>query len=131
MSTDAQLSPEELGPKLVSLQERARLLGAYLNPEAVEAQIAELEQAMQAPGFWDDQKAAAKTSAAHAAATQRLADYHELTQELADAVPDAVRELLVVLAVGRRPVCSPTTSCASWSQARSSSSRSASDRIRT
>ena len=85
MSTDAQLSPEELGPKLVSLQERARLLGAYLNPEAVEAQIAELEQAMQAPGFWDDQKAAAKTSAAHAAATQRLADYHELTQELADA----------------------------------------------
>ncbi len=40
---------------------------------------------MQAPGFWDDQKAAARTSSEHAALTQRITDYRDLTGELVDA----------------------------------------------
>jgi peptide chain release factor 2 len=85
VATEGQVSVEELVPRLTGLRERADLLGDYLDPEALEGQIGELEQAMQAPGFWDDQRAAAKTSAAHAAATQRLADYRDLTRELQDA----------------------------------------------
>ena len=85
MATEGQASVEELVPRLTRLRERADLLGDYLDPEALEGQIGDLEQAMQAPGFWDEQRAAAKTSAAHAAATQRLADYRDLTRELQDA----------------------------------------------
>jgi peptide chain release factor 2 len=40
---------------------------------------------MQAPGFWDDQKTAARTSSEHAALTQRITDYRDLTAELVDA----------------------------------------------
>jgi peptide chain release factor 2 len=40
---------------------------------------------MQAPGFWDDQKLAARTSSEHAALTQRITDYRDLTAELVDA----------------------------------------------
>ncbi len=40
---------------------------------------------MQAPGFWDDQKAAAKVSAEHSRATGKLAGYHGLVGELDDA----------------------------------------------
>ncbi len=55
------------------------------DPAALEVRAGELEQAMQAPGFWDDQKAAARTSAEHSAVTQRLTDYRTLVQELDDA----------------------------------------------
>ena len=85
MATEGQASVEELVPRLASLQDRAELLGDYLDPDALEGQIRDLEHAMQAPGFWDDQKTAAGTAAAHAAATQRLANFRELTRELADA----------------------------------------------
>ena len=40
---------------------------------------------MQAPGFWDDQRRATRTSTEHASLTQRLSDYRELTSELSDA----------------------------------------------
>ena len=40
---------------------------------------------MQAPGFWDDQKAAARTASEHASLTQRITDYRDLTGELVDA----------------------------------------------
>ena len=39
---------------------------------------------MQAPGFWDDQEAAAKTSAAHARAQTRLETFRSLESDLAD-----------------------------------------------
>jgi peptide chain release factor 2 len=39
---------------------------------------------MQRPGFWDDQEAAAKTSAAHAAAQRRLETYRSLHSDAAD-----------------------------------------------
>jgi peptide chain release factor 2 len=40
---------------------------------------------MQAPGFWDDPQAAARASAEHAAAGDRLSDYRRLTAEIDDA----------------------------------------------
>ncbi len=40
---------------------------------------------MQAPGFWDDQKAAARISSQHATLNQRVAGYGALTGELSDA----------------------------------------------
>jgi len=55
------------------------------DPVNLEQRVAELEGAMQAPGFWDDQKAAARVSSDHAQTTQRLNDYRELVTELDDA----------------------------------------------
>ncbi len=39
---------------------------------------------MQAPGFWDDQEAAARTSAAHARAQRKLKTFEELESEVGD-----------------------------------------------
>jgi peptide chain release factor 2 len=39
---------------------------------------------MQRPGFWDDQDAAARTSAAHARAQRRLGTFRELSSDAAD-----------------------------------------------
>src|SRR5688500_5090124 len=39
---------------------------------------------MQAPGFWDDQESAAKTSARHAAAQRRLETYRGLSSDVGD-----------------------------------------------
>ena len=39
---------------------------------------------MQRPGFWDDQEAAARTSAAHARAQRRLKTFRELESDVAD-----------------------------------------------
>jgi peptide chain release factor 2 len=39
---------------------------------------------MQAPGFWDDQERAAKTSARHAAAQRRLETYRSLESDIGD-----------------------------------------------
>jgi len=57
----------------------------------LESRIAELEQELGAPGFWDDQRHAADVSAEHARLTRRLERYRRLTQEFEDA-----RELLAM-----------------------------------
>ena len=59
------------------------------DPDAVEARLAELEQEMSKPGFWDDQSRAASVSAEHARLTKRLDRYRRLTRDYQDA-----RELL-------------------------------------
>ena len=61
------------------------------DPEQLESRIAELEQELGAPGFWDDQRHAADVSAEHARLTRRLERYRRLTQEFEDA-----RELLAM-----------------------------------
>ncbi len=42
---------------------------------------------MGAPGFWDDQERAAKTTAEHARASRKLATYRELEQDVEDLGP--------------------------------------------
>jgi peptide chain release factor 2 len=61
------------------------------DPERLETRIAELEQELGAPGFWDDQRHAAEVSAEHARLTRRLDRYRRLTQDYDDA-----RELLAM-----------------------------------
>jgi peptide chain release factor 2 len=82
MSTDSALPLDELLQRAGRLRERASVLGGFLDPPALERRVADLESRMGAPGFWDDQSAAAAVSAEHAAASSRLSQYRELTDEI-------------------------------------------------
>jgi peptide chain release factor 2 len=55
------------------------------DPDALRARIAELEEELGQPGFWDDQQHAAHVSAEHARLTRRLERYDRLAAEYADA----------------------------------------------
>jgi len=55
------------------------------DPVALEGRLATLEDALNAPGFWDDQSRAAKVSSEHARVSRRLEGYRQLTRELEDA----------------------------------------------
>jgi peptide chain release factor 2 len=59
------------------------------DPDALSARIAELEEAMGAPGFWDDQKRAAAISSEQARLTRRRERYEALAGEAED-----IRQLL-------------------------------------
>src|SRR5438477_1123497 len=59
------------------------------DPERLRTRIAELEQELGQPGFWDDQQHAAAVSSEHARLAKRLERYDRLTREYDDA-----RELL-------------------------------------
>src|SRR6476620_7864748 len=54
------------------------------DPAGLDQQVAELEQAMGAPGFWDDQERAAKVSADHARASRKLEQFRSLQAEVDD-----------------------------------------------
>jgi peptide chain release factor 2 len=54
------------------------------DPEALRTRLAALEGEMGAPGFWDDQATAARTSAEHARLTRRLESYDRLATEAQD-----------------------------------------------
>jgi peptide chain release factor 2 len=55
------------------------------DPDALAARRAELEEAMGAPGFWDDQATAARISTEHARAARKLERYERLQREFDDA----------------------------------------------
>ena len=55
------------------------------DPEQLKQRIAQLEQDLGAPGFWDDQRRAAELSAQHSRLTKRLERYRRLTQDYEDA----------------------------------------------
>jgi peptide chain release factor 2 len=84
MTPPETTSLDELAQRIVGVRERVGLLGAYLDPEALAARQAELEERMQAPGFWDDPQAASKVSSEHAAVRDRRAEYESLAAEVAD-----------------------------------------------
>jgi peptide chain release factor 2 len=54
------------------------------DPDALSARVAELEEAMAAPGFWDDQQHAAAISSEHARLSRRRERYDTLAQEVED-----------------------------------------------
>jgi peptide chain release factor 2 len=54
------------------------------DPDRLRARTVELEEAMGAPGFWDDQQEAARTSAEHARLSRRLESYERLRSEADD-----------------------------------------------
>jgi peptide chain release factor 2 len=55
------------------------------DPDRLAERQAELEAAMGAPGFWDDQAGAARISTEHARLTRKLERYERLQREHADA----------------------------------------------
>jgi peptide chain release factor 2 len=55
------------------------------DPDALEKRVAELEQELGSPGFWDDRQHAAQVSAEHARLSRRLERYRRLTQDYQDA----------------------------------------------
>jgi len=54
------------------------------DPDALNARVAELEQSMGAPGFWDDQKRAAAISSEHARLAKRRDRYDSLSGDAED-----------------------------------------------
>jgi peptide chain release factor 2 len=55
------------------------------DPESLRRRVAELEEELAQPGFWDDQQRAAAVSAEHARLTRRLERYDRLNREYEDA----------------------------------------------
>jgi peptide chain release factor 2 len=55
------------------------------DPDGLRGRIADLEQELGEPGFWDDQQRAAQVSSEHARLSKRLDRYERLTQEYEDA----------------------------------------------
>ncbi|MCW2950901.1 MAG: peptide chain release factor 2 [Conexibacter sp.] len=84
-------SSEPTPQRLATIREQLALLAAYLDPAALEARVGELEQEMGAPGFWDDQETAARTSAEHARANRRVETYRALEADVDDL--EALAEL--------------------------------------
>jgi peptide chain release factor 2 len=62
-------------------------LRTIFDPDQLTERTAALEAEMGAPGFWDDQEQAARTTAEHARATRKLATYRELEQDVEDLEP--------------------------------------------
>jgi peptide chain release factor 2 len=54
------------------------------DPDALRARLAELEEALGEPGFWDDQRKAAKMSAEQARLSRRLDRYERLSADADD-----------------------------------------------
>jgi peptide chain release factor 2 len=54
------------------------------DPDALNARVAELEQSMGEPGFWDDQKRAAAISSEHARLARRRDRYNSLSGDAED-----------------------------------------------
>src|SRR6266536_1427370 len=70
--------------RLQAISRQWDALRAGFDEDALAARVAELEQAMQAPGFWDDQQAAAQVSAEHSRATRRLERWRSLQSDVDD-----------------------------------------------
>jgi peptide chain release factor 2 len=77
--------------RLQAIREQWELLRGGLDEHGLGARVAELEEAMQAPGFWDDQQRAAQVSAEHSRATRRLDRWRTLRGDVEDL--DALAEL--------------------------------------
>ena len=61
-------------------------MGAYLDPERIEARLTELTDQMGAPGFWDEPDKAAQVNAEHSSWQRRLDDYRSLSSDTDDLV---------------------------------------------
>src|SRR3954452_20721809 len=77
--------------RLSAIRAQLELLRGGFDADALQARTEELEGQMQAPGFWDDQQAAAKVSAEHARTTRRLATWRSLVGDVEDL--DALAEM--------------------------------------
>ncbi|HET9073032.1 MAG TPA: peptide chain release factor 2 [Solirubrobacteraceae bacterium] len=84
-------STEPLGQRLAAIREQLKLLADYLDPAGLSQRVEELEAAMGATGFWDNQDRAAATSAEHARASRKLNTFRTLESDVEDL--DALAEM--------------------------------------
>jgi peptide chain release factor 2 len=82
MATASNTEPTR--QRVAAIRDQLAHLEAYVQPAEVEARVRDLERQMGAPGFWDDQEAAARVSAEHARATRRLEGFRALERDAAD-----------------------------------------------
>ncbi|MHB0866262.1 MAG: peptide chain release factor 2 [Thermoleophilia bacterium] len=86
MTKDSEIHTiEELEELLTGIREKFNWLGDYLDPAALEKQVAGLEGRMQAPDFWSDKHDAARVSAEYRRAKRRLERYRSTRVEVEDA----------------------------------------------
>jgi peptide chain release factor 2 len=70
--------------RLQAIRGQWELLRAGFDEDAEARRVAELEEAMGVPGFWDDQQSAASVSAEHSRATRRLERWRSLRSDVED-----------------------------------------------
>jgi peptide chain release factor 2 len=75
---------ESAPQRLSAVTEQLAELSSFLDPDALTAQVAELESRMGAEGFWDNQDEAARVSAEHARVSRRLERWQELSNDGGD-----------------------------------------------
>ncbi|MGI8580170.1 MAG: peptide chain release factor 2 [Solirubrobacteraceae bacterium] len=85
MSTSA--APEPTPQRLATIRDQLKLLADYLDPPGLAERVEALEAQMGAPGFWDDQDRAAKTSSEHSRAQRKLETYRGLEADVEDLAP--------------------------------------------
>src|SRR3954452_6489482 len=88
---NAPNSSQPIPQRLSAIRAQLDLLRGSFDADALQARAEELEQQMQAPGFWDDQQTAAKVSAEHSRTTRRLDTWRSLVSDVEDL--DALAEL--------------------------------------
>jgi peptide chain release factor 2 len=88
--------------RLAAIREQLAMLADHVDAPALERRIGELEDEMQAEGFWNDNERAAKVSTEHKRATEKLETFKSLQSdvddleglvELAEEDPDLAEEL--------------------------------------
>jgi peptide chain release factor 2 len=70
--------------RVAAIRDGLRMLTEHVDPDALQARVAELEERMGEPGFWDDQETAARTSAEHARASRKLGEFRALERDVDD-----------------------------------------------
>jgi peptide chain release factor 2 len=76
--------PEPFPQRLAAIREQLRMLSDYIQPDELGTKVAELEEQMGAPGFWDDTERAARTGAEHARLQRRLVAFRALEADAED-----------------------------------------------
>jgi peptide chain release factor 2 len=74
--------PESLPQRIAAIREQLGMLRDFVDPDALERRVTELEDQMQAPGFWDDQERAAGANTEYARLRRRLDTYRGLEAEV-------------------------------------------------
>jgi len=82
---------EPIPQRLAAIRAGLATLEGHVDPDALQARLTELEEAMGARGFWDDPDSAARTSAEHARTSRKLDAFRSLQSDVGDL--DALAEL--------------------------------------
>lgn len=74
--------PESLPQRIAAIRTQVASLHDFIDPDGLERRVSELENEMQAPGFWDDQATASAANAEYARLKKRLETYTGIQAEV-------------------------------------------------